>query len=122
MEAPVKNEQAVVEIATFLEDHKCSDTVVLAVGEMCGWTDYFVITTVRSHAHSKGILHHLEDFIEKKALSPIHRRKDFYETGWVLIDCGALVIHLMEKEQREFYELERLWFKSPVIYQSSRSL
>ncbi len=121
MEAIAKIETDVKRLAEFLEAHKCSDTVVLDVRQMCGWTDYFVITTVRSQAHLSGLVGNLEHFLHEISLPSLHGKHGRNEKGWVLIDCGDCVVHLMEKEQRDFYELERLWFKSPLIYQSSRS-
>jgi ribosomal silencing factor RsfS len=39
----------------------------------------------------------------------------------VLIDCSSFVIHLMEQDKREFYELEKLWFSGKRLYESSGS-
>jgi ribosome-associated protein len=121
MEDIVKSESPAIEIAKLLDDHKCTNTLILDVRENCDWTDFFVITTVRSSAHLKGILNHVKEYLYKNSLEPLHKKKHPNEKGWVLLDCGTVVIHLMEKEQRDFYELERLWFKSPIVYQSSRS-
>jgi ribosome-associated protein len=126
MEVYAKNDKEIVQeeaikIALFLEEHRCSDTVVLDVRETCGWTNYFVIATVRSQAHSRGLFNNLEQFLRGISVEALHGKKGRHEKGWVLIDCGDIVLHLMEKEQREFYELERLWFRSSVIFQSSRS-
>jgi ribosome-associated protein len=126
MEAFVKNNVDIVrehaiKIAEFLEDHKCSDTVVLDVRESCGWTDFFVITTVRSQAQLGGLYNNVCQYLKEMAVNLFHGKRGRDEKGWVLIDCSNIVVHLMEKEQRDFYELERLWFKSPAIFQSSRS-
>jgi ribosomal silencing factor RsfS len=43
------------------------------------------------------------------------------EEGWILLDCGRFVIHLMDQEHRAFYELEKLWFRSQALYSSNSS-
>jgi ribosome-associated protein len=126
METLVKNDidivrEDAIKIAGFLEDHKCSDTVVLDVNETCGWTSFFIITTVRSQAQLGGLYDNVVQYLRELSVSALHGKRGRDEKGWVLIDCGEIVIHLMEKEQRDYYELERLWFKSPVVFQSSRS-
>ncbi|MBN1697494.1 MAG: ribosome silencing factor [Spirochaetales bacterium] len=121
MEPTVKDNTLVLDIGNLIDEHKGKETIVLYVGDMCSWTDYFVITTVRSDAHLKGLLRSLSEYFDANNIVPINARKNINEKGWVLIDCGNFVIHLMESEQREFYELERLWFKGEVIFHSSRS-
>jgi ribosome-associated protein len=121
MELHVKNEKHVLQIGNLIDAHKGEDTIILYVGDICSWTDFFIITTVRSDAHLRGLLRYLSEYFKKNNITPINLRKNIDEKGWVLIDCGDFIIHLMENEQRVFYELERLWFKGKVIYHSSRS-
>ena len=119
MEDTVKNN--VLDIARLLENHRAEQVRALYIGEMSDWTDYFIITTVRSAAHLKGLLRLLNEFFIQKSITPFRSAKTHSrETGWVLIDCGRFVIHLMDREHREFYELEKLWFNNELIY-SSRS-
>jgi ribosome-associated protein len=116
--ADTVNSDKIEEIAQLLEDHKGENTVVLDVRERCSWTDTFIITTVRSQAHLHGLLRHLYQFLDQNGIEPFKKRKGGLENDWVLIDCGFLVIHLMNGELREFYELEKLWFGSRVVGRS----
>ena len=119
MDDTVRND--VLDIARLLEDHRAEQVTALYIGEMSDWTEYFIITTVRSSAHLKGLLRVVNEGLSEKSITPIRSRKHHnQDTGWVLIDCGHFVIHLMDREHREFYELEKLWFRNELIY-SSRS-
>lgn len=107
--------------ARLLDDHKGEDTVLLDLKEVSSLTDYFVITTARSSAHMAGLLKELSRFFADAGIRPINSHKRASGKGWLLVDCGDFVIHLMEKEQRQFYELERLWFRAERISYSSKS-
>ncbi len=116
----VKN-NTVIELAELLDEHNGKNTVVLDIHEQSSWTDYFIISTVNSQTHMRGIVRYVRNFLKEKSIEPFNRRKHINEDGWVLIDCGNFVIHLMTEEIREFYDLERLWFSGQSLYHSSKS-
>ncbi len=95
-------------LAAFLEEHNCKDVQVMDLGD-CSWTDCFVIGTVTSVGHLKGVVHQIWDEIIDLGLNVNNRHKTPGEDGWELIDCGDIVIHLMSPDLREFYSLEKLW-------------
>ena len=120
MEDTAKSE-IVLGIAALIDDHNGIDTTVLDIKEQSSWTDYFVISTVSSYAHMKGVVRYLRKYLSDNSVDPLNRRKSIGDEGWMLIDCGNFVIHLMSPDAREFYELERLWFAGKVVYHSSKS-
>jgi ribosome-associated protein len=109
-------------VARLLEEHRVQDVVVLDVGEAAGWTDYFVIATVASSVRRRGVLRAVGDYLEARDIPRLnsHRLQPDGE-GWILLDCGRMVIHLMDPEARAFYELEKLWFRSQALYSSNSS-
>lgn len=119
--------QVALDIAGLLVEHQAEDTVVLDVNQQSGWTDYFVIATTRNYAHLRGLLRHVGAQLRQAgnilgrghAGHSLRRAPD--ESGWVLVDIGDVVIHLMTSEQRSFYELERVWFRSPVVFRDGGS-
>lgn len=113
--------EAVIRLGHLLEEHKGEDTVVLDLRNMSSWTDYFVITTARSGAHLGGLLRALHEYSGEHGFEPLSTLKRPSEDGWVLVDCGDVAVHLMDREVREFYSLERLYFKAEVIFHSSKS-
>ncbi len=113
--------EATLEIAHFLDDHQGGRTVALYVGEKSSFTDYFVITTARSQGHLRGLVGQVYEVLDRFDLSPRGGKRRPAEDGWVLLDCGPIVVHLMLKEPREFYDLERLWFGSDVLFEGNGS-
>jgi ribosome-associated protein len=114
-------EEKVIGLAKLLDEHKTENTVVLNMGKKNSFTDYFVISTVRSQTHLKGLVDRVLRYLKDNNISVLHGVKKPDNVGWLLIDCGYFVIHLFENEMRDFYDLEKLWFKSELMYQSSKS-
>ncbi|MCD6122207.1 MAG: ribosome silencing factor [Spirochaetales bacterium] len=121
MEDTARNRETVLAIAELLEEHKGVDTIVLDISKTSSWADYLIISTVHSSAHAAGLMKFLYGFFKDNGIEPINVHKNVEISDWLLVDCGDFVINLMEKGKRNFYELEKLWFKGKVIYQSSKS-
>ncbi len=118
----VSGREAALEAARLIDEHKGEDTVVLDIGGVSSFADYFVISTARSSAHLAGLHRELGALLRRQGIRPRNGgHKSGGESGWLLLDCGDFVIHLMEKEQREFYDLERLWFKAERLSYWSKS-
>ncbi len=105
-----------LEIAGILEDGKAEEVTVIDVSELNSWTDYFVIATIHSSAHWQGLAKQIKDYVKANDMM-IHltHRKSPDGDDWNLIDIGPVVVHLMSKDAREFYELEKLWHGGKVL-------
>lgn len=103
-------------IAARMEDGRGEDVALIDVSALSSWTEYFVIVTVTSSAHWKGLYKDLKEFSQIAGLE-IHTpsRKSPQGDDWNLIDLGPIVVHLMSREARSFYELEKLWFNGERI-------
>ena len=108
-------------IGEFISEHKGENVLVIDVKEQSSWTDYMIIATSTSIGHLKGLVRQLKDMLESNAVDILRRHKQISDDGWELIDCGDYVIHLMNREMREFYNLDKLWFSGKIIYHSSKS-
>jgi ribosome-associated protein len=112
MAAPSNSRETALQAARLLSDHKGEETVVLDISVVSSFADYFVISTARSSAHLAGLHRELAAFLRDRGISMHNRHKSRPEAGWLLVDCGDVVVHVMEAEQRAFYDLERLWFRA----------
>ncbi len=98
-------------ISDFLKDHKGLEVTIIDVEQECSWTECFVICTVTSLGHLRGLARELWGLLDELDLQVNNRHKAVGDDGWELIDCGDIVIHLMSQELRDFYSLEKLWQK-----------
>jgi ribosome-associated protein len=120
MDDIANRKEKVIKVAEFINELKGINTVALDLTSYNGWTDYFIITTVNSITHIRGMYSNIQEIFNELSIEPFFRQKKKIDNeSWVLIDCGYFVVHLMDKEHREFYDLEKLWFNSEVIYKQS---
>jgi ribosome-associated protein len=110
------NKAAALALGGLLREHKGEDVVVMDLRSLRLWTDYFIITTVSSVTHLRGLERSIREFARQQGLdirggSP----KQAPDAGWNLIDMGNIVIHLMTAPARSFYELERLWSAAEIL-------
>ena len=94
-------------IVGVLDDKKAMDIVMLGVAELTIVADYFVIATATSTTHIRALCEEIEHQLEKDGITPGHIEGK--ATGWVLLDYGAVVVHLFLPDARKTYNLERLW-------------
>ena len=109
-------EEKAREIAKLMDDGKGKDVTLLDISGLNSWTDYFVIVTVNSSAHWQGLYKQVKEYIKENDLE-IHltNKKSPDGDDWNLIDLGAIVIHLMSEQARQFYDLEKLWHNGKII-------
>ncbi|MGH2794278.1 MAG: ribosome silencing factor [Actinomycetota bacterium] len=103
-------------------EKKASDVVVLDVRELIVITDYFVIASGGTERHVRTISEEVEHALAVKGIKPV-RREGLQQGRWALIDFVDIVVHVFTTEERDYYELERLWKDAPRTRweQSSRS-
>jgi ribosome-associated protein len=88
--------------------------VALDVSERLGITDVFLIVTGRSERNAQAIADGVEDDLYLAGYK-LYRREGKADGRWILLDFGELVVHVFHEEERDFYQLERLWRDCPVI-------
>jgi ribosome-associated protein len=84
------------------------------VSEQLALTDVFVIVSAESERQVGSIVDEVEDVLRDRGARPV-RREGQREGRWVLIDFGDIVVHVQHDDEREYYELERLWKDCPAL-------
>ena len=96
-----------------LEDKKGMDIKILEVGKKTVLTDYFVIATGTSSTHVKALADDVEFELQEIGIHDGHI--EGRATGWVLLDYSSVLVHVFDRESREYYNLERLWLDANVV-------
>ncbi len=107
-EQPIKYPELINLIVETIEAMKGSDITILDVSKLCNFTDWMVISTGRSSRHVVAISEEIA-LQYKKHSSHIPSSEGEEGAEWVLVDCGDVIIHVMQDETRERYALEKLW-------------
>ncbi|NBG88938.1 ribosome silencing factor [Isachenkonia alkalipeptolytica] len=110
-ESPKKLVKRILEV---IDDKIGEDTSVIDLESVSTIADYFVLTNGESLRQTKVLADEIIEQLEEDGI--FLRNKEGYQTGkWILLDYGDIVVHIFEKETREFYDLEKIWQDAKII-------
>ena len=90
-------------------DKKATDIIVLDLRQIASFAEYFIIATGSNQRQVQAIADEIEEQLKKQVSTRPVRIEGYNTAEWVLMDYGDFVVHIFNKEAREFYDLERLW-------------
>ncbi|MBQ3080344.1 MAG: ribosome silencing factor [Clostridia bacterium] len=97
-----------MEIARILDNKKGDNIQILKVDHLTSITDYFVIATGRSVQAVHALYEEVTDKLFEKGVEP--RRNDgVRDSRWIVLDYTSVILHIFHPEERQFYNIERLW-------------
>lgn len=90
------------------------NTRVYDVVGVVDYTDMFVILSGRSDRHVMAVAEAIETRLKEQGMVPagVEGRKS---GAWILLDFGNVVVHVFEKHNRDYYDLDRLWADARVV-------
>ena len=94
-------------IAKILDKKKAIDIIGIETKELTVMSDYFVIASGTSNTHVRALADEVDDEMKKLGVEVDHI--EGRATGWILLDFGSVLVHIFQKDQRDYYNLERLW-------------
>ncbi len=97
-----------------LRERLAEDIRVLYLGDISTVADYFVIATGTSNPHLRALSEDL-DIRRKEARLKSTRKGGDPQSGWVILDFGDVVVHIMTPSLRDFYALEQLWSDAKTV-------
>lgn len=93
---------------------KAHDILILDMREVFLLTDYFVICSGNTDRQVGSIRDAVEEGLAARGAKPF-RREGEHHKRWVLLDYLDIVVHIFRREEREYYEIERLWKDAPRV-------
>ena len=103
--------QRVVEL---LSDKQAEDIILLDIGQVASFADYFVIASATNPRQLKALLDTLDDEFGREVNLSTHREGN-PDSGWVLLDMGDVIVHLFDPPTRAYYKIEELWSRGVSV-------
>jgi ribosome-associated protein len=105
-------------IVDALADKKGRDVIAMDVAALSDVTDYMIVASGTSNRHVKALVDQVVDVATSAGVKPLGvEGRETHQ--WVLVDVGDALVHVMQTETRDFYDLERLWGELPADSESS---
>jgi ribosome-associated protein len=90
-------------------EKKATDMVVLDLRQIASFAEYFIIASGANQRQVQAVADEIEEQLKKQLATRPVRIEGYSSAEWVLMDYGDFIVHIFNKEAREFYDLERLW-------------
>ena len=97
-----------------IDDKRGEDIVVLNMENISLLADYFLICNGNSDRQAQAIAREVQDKAQENGYE-VKRIEGFDSARWILVDIGDIVVHIFHKDERSFYNLERLWGDAPQL-------
>lgn len=103
----MNSRESALMMAQVLDEKKTMDIDIIDIAEKSGFADFFVIGTARNMRQLGALADELEDKMAQYEVFANH--VEGKSSGWILIDFGDIVVNLFTAEEREHYQIERVW-------------
>ncbi|MEK4230070.1 ribosome silencing factor [Solibacillus sp. FSL H8-0538] len=97
-----------------IDDKRGEDIVVLNMQGISLLADYFIITECGSERQVQAVARELKEKAEENGFN-VRKMEGFDSARWILVDMGDVVAHVFHKDERAYYNLERLWGDAPQL-------
>ena len=91
-----------------LEGRKAEDVTVIDISEISPIADYFIIADGNNKNQVQAMVDNVQEELFKAGYE-MKQMEGYREGNWILLDFGDIIIHIFDKENRLFYDLERIW-------------
>ena len=96
-----------------LDQKKGENPVFMDLRDVNSYLDFFIIVTGNSQLHCRALARETVRFLAGKGLK--EKGKPDYNSPWIILDHGDLIVHVFSEEARSYYNLEKLWADAEII-------
>ncbi|HEY4399183.1 MAG TPA: ribosome silencing factor [Lactobacillaceae bacterium] len=114
MEATLTNTALLETVVRAADSKKASRLVALDLQGVSTMADYFVIADAPSERQVRAIVDEIKDKAQEFGVADV-KLEGYQQSEWVLLNLGDVIVHVFASEQRDFYNLERLWGDAPYV-------
>lgn len=100
--------EAVKKVLEVLEDKKGEDIKVIDISGVTVIADYFIIASGSNQNQLQAMSDSIVEILAKSGMQP-KQIEGYHSANWILLDFGDIIVHIFDKENRLFYNLERIW-------------
>ena len=91
-----------------LDERKGEDITIIDISQVSVLADYFIIANGSNDNQVRAMVDEVEEQLGKAGFE-LKQREGYGLGSWVLLDFGNIIVHVFDKENRLFYDLERIW-------------
>lgn len=97
-----------------LEEKKGEDVKIIDIEGVSVIADYFVLASASNSNQTQALVDNVEEKLFKAGYE-CHQKEGSMSSTWVLMDYGDVIVHVFSKEDRLFYDLERIWRDGKIV-------
>lgn len=109
-----KSKQMAQLVIQALEDKKAEDIKVIDISEVSVIADYFIIANGTNRSQIQALADNVDETLGKAGF-PLKQMEGYQNANWVLLDFEDVIVHVFDKENRLFYDLERIWRDGKLV-------
>lgn len=91
-----------------MEDKKAEDISLIDISEVSVIADYFLIASGSNRSQIQAMIDNVEETLGR-AGAALKQIEGYDTANWVLMDYGDIIVHVFDRDNRLFYDLERIW-------------
>lgn len=109
------SEELVDAIIEGLQERKAEDIIKIDLRNIdSSVCKYFIVCHGTSTTHVTGLADSVEDYVREEINEKVWKKEGLQNAQWILLDYADVVVHIFQKEYRDFYQLESLWADAPI--------